>query len=225
MVTKEYTVETKAIVPELKDYPVVMVDPKTLVTASFNPHSRTDDGKLSPLLDKMRDYGFLPFFPILISKDGQIGEGNRRLACALKLGLDEVAVVYTNMTAEEIYDFNTTHMRHTPTQWLQAYLLGYEDVPQTIMRHIQKLEDAVGREYLSVISKAGYSPTIYSTARTVANYTGVGAGNVEFLGQVVRWLVENKQQFAVRTLMRSGLEPSVIAGAINENVPLVDTKR
>lgn len=195
------------------------VDPTTITTAAFNPKHRTDDRQLKDLIASMEKDGFHEFQPLLISTEGILGDGHRRLAASLKLGLKRVSIFETDMPLVELYNLNVSHLSHKPRDWAEAYFRGLTSVPPRIAVLIGRIEEIVGRDGVRLLVEYGMSPDVYSVARKVATYCGNPSN--EFVGKILYWIVEHHQVTVVKLAMRSKTNAAWIANHIVENVPLM----
>lgn len=195
------------------------VDTDSLHYTKWNPKARTTPRSIEPLVKSMKDYGFLIEFPIKIGGDGEIGDGNRRLASAKLLGLSKVYVEYSDLTSEEIYSFNELMLPHGGLARLQAYVLGYMGFSDKSMTQIIRLEDLVGRDGLKKLAELGYGPGIRKEGRAVAAVVGEER-NPEFLAKSIWWLVDLNQQKAFRFFQEVGGDPAVLRIAVETHEPL-----
>lgn len=199
-------------IPQIK-----MIAIETIKEANFQPQNRTEERKLKELLQSMNKYGFALYRPLLISKDGILADGHRRLACARKLGIKEVPVIFTNDALTVVFGQNHSIEPYRAGDWLQAYAqqLAIDDVPQPYRNKIAKLEAIVGQDGVLRLAMLGYSLGVLDWAKRIARYCDDDSDT--FVNKTLWWLVENNMQFDARKAMEIDVDPEIFLQAIEEN--------
>lgn len=204
------------------DLTIEMVDPKTLKPSSFNPPERTVEKNLTDLELSILEHGFDESQPIVVGKDGELGDGNRRLACALDLGLDKVPVIRSKtMTGAELWSMhNGTVRAPTVKEMTTAVALGASVPGGKSGKWVKWFIDRYGMEMLVYISNKGLSATCMAHVTRVCTYLGEKPDGT-FSVAVLKWFAENRGVIqGVRVAMAMGVDPSVIRGAVLACRPL-----
>jgi hypothetical protein len=181
-----------------------------IVPAPFNPATRTEPRNLKRLLNLIRDKGFR--FPVYLSRDGVLGDGHRRVACAKIIGLADVPAMRFDLSADELFEMNDGMKTITDAQLLDAYRRGFRRIRQSKLDRIHSLRDLVGEDGITRLADKGVSIHILSMARMVANYCD--NDDHRFLARCIWWLVDYNQQFAARSAIREMIDPDVLEMAI-----------
>ncbi len=209
--------------------PVEWVEPITLVPAPFNPAIRTERERLYELRKSMEHNGFLEYKPIVIGKDGIVGDGHRRLACAIDLGLPLVPVVHDpTRNAEEIWaEECTTSRAATAKETVMAVAQGLRILPDNKYRSsIKAIQRYAGQEGLVALADAKLSPSIHKRVKSVVGYVGRDVDeqgkpyeDLYFMRKTLFWLIEHRAQMVVFYMMNSGIDPQILEAYIEENKP------
>jgi hypothetical protein len=159
--------------------------------------------------------------PLSVGKDGVLGDGHRRLACAKEIGLKTVPVIKSEKrTGAEIYADNCTQKPTRGGEWLQAVSQGFplDLVPSSTRRQIEHMQRIHPADELKNLADGGQSPAILSFARYVGRHIGdVSDGR---LRQIILWFVEHNYQYKARKAIEDGCPPLTVLSAIEENRPI-----
>lgn len=199
---------------------VVYVHPLTLVPAPWNPPGRTTRRSVAELIKRIRAVGFEPFRPLLISKDGIIGDGHRRWTAARYLELDAVPVIYTDQTATELWQGNAGARQITAHDWMAAHVYGGVDIiPKRTANMVRELKQIMGDEGVRYLADRGVSPDVYRTTWAIGKY--VRDTKIAFLRQTCYWLVRQRM---VHKVMRAiygdkelRIKPALLKQAIQQD--------
>ncbi len=146
-------------------------------TAGFDPPIRTCRENIEDLVESIQTHGFLPY-PLLIGKDGFLGDGHRRLAAAGVCRLTELPVIrVAGRTAAQIWiDMNGPGKRELRApEMLAAVAAGYdvELLPTSQRRPVQHIISLVGTDGVKKLARFGASTEVWgapgpwpTTART-----------------------------------------------------------
>ena len=197
------------------------VDISTIKTFKFNPADRINEEKLVELEKSIQKDGIIN--PMQLGVDQVLGDGNRRLAVAKKLGFTKVPVVQSDtLTGEQLYALNATHKPHKGKEWYEAVVKGFDImlVPDTQRRLIQKLRDVLKhKEWIKLGMPPGTAPTIYQQARRIGTYTGRTSG--QFTRLHVLWIKKLGMSNRIRKAMEIAcLPPSLIMNRIDNDAPI-----
>jgi len=201
---------------------IKLVDRRTLKPAKFNPSGRTEEARLKYLRHSIEQHGFLSAFPIIITDDGTVADGHRRLAVAEMLGIDKVPVlVANNLSAAEYWSLNAIGQSPTATEVLEAYTRGMDALPDKHRGNIELMQAVLGgkAKLRAMFSKGKFTPAVYTLAKRAANYCGRG-DDAGFLSQIATWIIERKMQRALTVALGNGIDVDVLAAAVVEDRPL-----
>lgn len=203
---------------------VEYIDIELIKPAAFNPPDRTTARSISDLKASIERVGII--YPLVITKDYDLVDGHRRLACALALGMKTVPVIIRpDNQLELFYEVNQPQKKLTRADELWVYLSGGL-VRGEALANIQTLERMVGREGLETLAEERVSPRgIVQIVKMLLRYTGKGepdftTGENKFANRAVMWLVYNRQTFAVRRAIAGRMSPNVIVSCIENGEPL-----
>lgn len=207
-----------------KTMQVVYKRVEDIKVSPFNPSARVTDLALHVLEEEIKLDGEI-LQPLTISEDGFLSDGHRRLAIAKKLGIVEVPTItkkgYSN--TELWRKMNTGTRRMGSADVFQAIVLHnapIEALPNYFRYPIETLIDLVGIDLAKEIAEKGYTPHIVRTIQQVMKYCK-REEDPTFAQFVTRWLIEQRQNYAVRKAMESKVPLEDILIAINENKKLV----
>lgn len=170
----------------------------------FNPHSRTLDKnpKFKQLLDSVRRVGVLS--PLLVSPDGLVIDGHRRLACAMRLGMQEVPCVVTSRNAQETWvEAVVNQQGMSGRQIIETVAQGLSPVylPKAEAQRVMDVREVAGPELFQQMAEEGISIGIRNALNKVCRYTG--DTSPEWRARVLRWLVKHKMQLQIRKVIES----------------------
>ena len=170
----------------------------------FNPHSRTLDKnpKFKRLLESVRRHGI--FSPLLVSPDGLVIDGHRRLACAIRLSLQEVPCVVTSRNAQETWAEAVVNQQGiNGRQLVEAVAQGLSPVylPAADAKRVTDVQVVAGPELFQQMADEGISVGIHNALNKVCRYTG--DDSPEWRTRVLRWLVKHKMQLQIRKVIES----------------------
>lgn len=185
--------------------------------AWFNPPIRESAKNLKPLLSMLKGRNTIP--PIWLSRDGVLGDGHRRLACAKQMGFKTILAIRFDLTVEEVWAMNFGTRPITPREIMIAYDLGYLNVPTKRLRPILNLQHVIGKDGIHELVVLGVSPGIYNEARRIVNY--VQNDSSDFEKASIWWLARSKQRFMVRKAIDGGIDPEILEKAVFENKRIV----
>lgn len=217
----EFKLEQDNPTPQPANVMIVLVGVGTLRPAPWNPEKRTTKASLAPLIKRIDSEGFDPFRPILISKDGYIGDGHRRWMAAKSLGMTRVPVVFTDKTVEELWAGNAGARPVTAREWMAVSVLGGVEVPKRQAEQIKEMHMVVGDEGMRYLIERGVSPGIWRLVWRIGLYCK--RKDHKFLRQTIYWLVKHRMSDKVQNRALSGddpIDPRVLIQAIEHDRPL-----
>lgn len=125
------------------------------------PEARVSKQAIKGLKSSIEQHGVLS--PILISPDGVLVDGHRRVECLKELGITSVSAIIFNgelnnlnpMQAFRVANENTRKI--SALEYLDVYLSGGE-VPHTTMKQIVFIVEKLGRRMLKKLKSEKVSP-------------------------------------------------------------------
>ena len=104
----------------VSDRKILLVPVSSIHHTPYNPPSRTKEGKaLQNLMDTISRHGLV--YPILISSDRDVIDGNRRLAACRALGMDSVECIVSAVDKNDLYsDVNGNTLKIVGAGWLHV---------------------------------------------------------------------------------------------------------
>lgn len=199
-----------------KFYPQIkMMDPAELIPAGFNPAGRTDIKTLQPLIDAITRLGGV-VVPIIISRDKRIGDGHRRVAAAIHLGLSEIPVIELPISLQEVWSLaNLSARRIDGRQWVESHYLGLsiEHLPNSNRRELAQIKNLIGDDGIRLLVEKGMTSSVVGLARKLSKYIDPKPTK-SLIGQCLLWLIEHNQQYPARKAMESEMEPAIVRYAI-----------
>lgn len=200
---------------------ITLVPVDSLRPAPWNPPQRTASVNLRSLVQSMRENGFWASSPIRVARDMMIIDGHRRWMAAKMAGIENVPVfVDESADPKAAYlTINSTVRPPTSREWLHAYLGGAQ-VPPRLRRDIMRIADVCGEQMLWRIAQANLSPrSLMAVGRRALRYIGISPDDDEWLSRVIRWAVDGRRQWQVRTATFYGnhIPPEELRQAIVED--------
>jgi hypothetical protein len=109
---------------EVSDRKILIVPVHTIRHTPYNPASRTKETpKLIQMIKAIQKYGLA--YPILITADRDVIDGNRRLAAFRALGLKTIECIVSPMERDEAFTMvNTTQLPINGKGWLEVGMGG-----------------------------------------------------------------------------------------------------
>ncbi len=208
------------------NYIILWVGVETLSAVPWNSARRVTRRSLVSLMRRISEEGFEAFRPILVSKDGFIGDGHRRWMAAKFLGYTRVPVVFTDKTKEDLWAGNNGVKPLGARDWMAAAVMGSVNAPSRTKNQIDQLRIILGDEGMDYLVERGVSPDIYRTVWKV----GAHCKNTEnrFLRKTTYWLVKHKMVNKVKRAIyvaddETAIDPRILAKAIEDDRPLQST--
>lgn len=207
-------------------FQIIWVPVESIRAMPGNPARRTKDQlmKFKDLLRRMDRVGWEDFRPALVSKEGIIGDGNRRYRAACILGMKEIPVIFTERPHPELFEGNTGADAVNNADWLVAYRNGIaalRTMPAEVAECIRCLEGSGGTALLDWLIERRVSPKVWDVTYRAARYCE--RTDHEFITQATKWLVIHKSQDYLAKLIRDAIvTPQVLRLAIEHDLTLKD---
>ncbi len=209
--------------PQPANVMITYVGVNTLKPAPWNPEKRTTKASLKPLMKRIEEEGFDPYRPILVSRDGFIGDGHRRWSAAKILGMSRVPVVFTDRSVEDLWAGNAGGRAVSAREWMAVSVIGGVIAPERQASIIAEMRPVMGDEGLRYLIERGVSPGIWRLTWRVGLYCK--RKDNAFLRKTTYWLVKHKMSDKVQNRALSGpdderIQPRVLIQAIENDLPL-----
>ncbi len=202
---------------------IVWIDTGSLKPAPWNPPRRTSRRALAPLIQRMREEGFESFRPILLSKDGYIGDGHRRWTAAQILKLEKVPVIYTEKTVEELWAGNLGARVPLAKEWMAVKVHGgVKTLPPHTAEQVESLLLILGEEGVRYLIEREQSPDIWRVVWRIGQYCK--RSDNTFLRKATYWLIKHKMIIKTRKAMSDvegeSIDSRILVQAIENDIPL-----
>lgn len=209
--------------PEPANTTIFWVETMTLKGAPWNPAGRTTRAAVRDLMIRIEEEGFEPFRPILVSKDGFIGDGHRRWTAAQFLGMPRVPVIFTEKSIQDLWAGNKGARPIRANEWMAVWVTaGITDVPGSTKKQIKCLTEILGAEGMQYLVERGQSPSIWRIVWRVGQYCK--NTKAPFLRKTTYWLIKHKMHHRVdRGMWQTSdapINPKLLAQAIEHDLPL-----
>ncbi len=178
---------------------VLLVPVATIRHTPYNPKSRTSEGKrLAELVETVRKFGLQ--YPILITDDRMVVDGNRRLAACRTLGHEfiECIVSDASIDADELFSaINTSALNMAGKGWLEV-ARGGGKLPQREAALYDELHKRIGSYGIDLLIQQKLGLNILPLCKMV-----VAQGLTLRVEEVVMRVAMNKLTNKVNAIIRS----------------------
>lgn len=218
--------QTAAEQPIPANYIILWVGIDTLTAVPWNAERRITRRSLVGLMRRISEEGFEAFRPILVSRDGFIGDGHRRWMAAKYLGYTRVPVVFTDKTKEDLWAGNNGVKPLGARDWMAAAVMGGVEAPTRTRNQIGELKIILGDEGMQFLVDVGVSPDIYRTVWRVGQYCK--RTDTKFLRQTTYWLIKHRMVLKANRAIAGAddeqpIDPRMLSKAIEDDRPLQST--
>lgn len=195
----------------------------------FNPESRTSEENIAKLATSIQNKGFLDVFPILIGKDGFLGDGHRRFMAAKMAGFKEVpTITSTTQTAKELFMLqqNIPPRKIYSSELLEAVRDGRLSLSLCNKNFITQYNGLVklcGEDALDNIVEKKIGTDILGRLRATLKYIYKYApylNTEDYPKKVLLWALHNNEGWRMRTWVTEKGPCGVLINCIEENKPL-----
>lgn len=194
----ETTVTSKIVFDcEVSGKQILIVPIATITPTSYNPKARTKEGaKLNQLIDEIKRFGLA--YPILITLDRQVIDGNRRLAACKTLGYETIECIVSDIDRDEAFRMvNTTAVPIGGKGWLELGRGGGK-LPAGKSRDYQELVSLVGLYGIDLLIKQNIGLNILGLCKAVKNL-GISISLPELILTCVKHKLTNKFNAILRS--------------------------
>lgn len=183
---------------EVSERKILIVPIHTIRHTPYNPAARTKEGeKLRRLMAEIRDRGLV--YPILITSDRDVIDGNRRLAACRALGHTTIECIVSGLDRDEAFTMvNTSAIPIGGKGWLEIGM-GNGFMPEKMRAQYDELYRLVGAYGIKLLidQRLGLNilPLCKSVAALDAKYS---------LAQIVMAVAAQKLTNKVNFILRNG---------------------
>ena len=152
---------------------VLDVPVNTIAPTPYNPKDRVDLAGLQPLIKSLKEYGLM--YPLLITEDRQLVDGNRRWTALRVLGVETVECLMTPLTVSSEQAFtavNSSAIKINSKGWLSIGLNGGYLAP-SMRKKYDELQATVGEQGIDLLVQAGLGLSVLSFSKRLINSFGV----------------------------------------------------
>lgn len=183
---------------EVSDRKILIVPIHTVRHTPYNPAARTKEGeKLRRLIDEISVRGLI--YPILITSDRDVIDGNRRLAACRALGHKTIECIVSDLDRDEAFTVvNTTAIPIGGKGWLEIGM-GNGYMPPKMRTQYDELFGLVGTYGIKLLIDQNLGLNILPLCKSVA------ALDAKYnLAQIVMVVAARKLTNKVNFILRSG---------------------
>lgn len=194
-----------------------------------NPPSRVVDHAVADLVEYMKSRietgktALSSHDRLLIGCDGVLGDGHRRRAALILLGVEEVEVEFdAERTSHEIWRDRAHAKPLTSRQVSESGNLGLsrEYFPKAQQRNADRLVQLAGEKGLKLVLNSGTSLGIHQALSRVVGFIGT-TGDAEYNYKILDWLIRHKMQMFSRLAIESNrITAAKLKNSIDKNKPL-----
>jgi len=187
---------------------------ENLRPSPLNPAGRVAASAIKGLKESIRQRGII--VPLVVTKDGEVVDGHRRLQCAKELSITTVPVVRVERDPALWSDLTVSTRPMRPREYLEYHLAGGLVTSPSVRNKIVALEKIGGRAILVRMLKENLSHAIYSVACAVSAYVDGDKNNTEWMALLLNWLIDGHRQDMAGRAMKGGIPPAHLYQAIVE---------
>lgn len=194
---------------EVSERKILIVPIHTIRHTPYNPASRTKEGeKLRRLITEISGRGMI--YPILITSDRDVIDGNRRLAACRTLGHKAIECIVSELDRDEAFTVvNTTAIPIGGKGWLEIGM-GNGYMPAKMRQQYDELFGLVGTYGIKLLIDQNLGLNILPLCRSAA------ALDAKYnLAQIVMIVTANKLTNKINAVIRS-------SGTRDEKVAAMD---
>ncbi len=152
---------------EVSDRKILIVPIHTVRHTPYNPASRTKEGeKLRRLISEIAVRGLI--YPILITSDRDVIDGNRRLAACRSLGHKTIECIVSELDRDEAFTVvNTTAIPIGGKGWLEIGM-GNGYMPQKMRQQYDELFGLIGTYGIKLLIDQNLGMNVLPLCKSVA---------------------------------------------------------
>jgi hypothetical protein len=195
---------------EVAERKILIVPISTIKHTPYNPAARTAEGaKLQKLMDTIKRHGQI--YPVLITADRELVDGNRRMTACRLLGHDRIECIILDMDRDEAFTaINVTPEKLGGKGWLEVARGGGYLFPKERAQY-DELLGLIGAYGIDLLIEKKLGLNILPLCKNVAN-TGVTMG----LGEIITIVAKNKLTNKINAELRADKAKQEKAAAITK---------
>lgn len=193
----------------VSDRKILVVPVHTIFSTPYNPKNRTKEGKkLMTLVCEIQNRGML--YPILITRDRHVIDGNRRLAAARLLGMDTIECIVSDIDRDEAFSVvNTTAVPIGGKGWLEIGM-GGGFLPPDLRSKYDELHSLVGTYGVKLMIDKGIGLNALALCKSVA-----ALDSKYLLAELVMLCVDRKMTNKFNAIIRSDWDRKAKVDAVD----------
>lgn len=183
---------------EVSERKILIVPIHTVRHTPYNPAARTKEGeKLRRLISEIAGRGLI--YPILITSDRDVIDGNRRLAACRALGHKTIECIVSDLDRDEAFTVvNTTAIAIGGKGWLEIGM-GNGYMPQKMRQQYDELFSLIGTYGIKLLIDQNLGLNILPLCKSVAALDAKYS-----LAQIVMVVAARKLTNKVNFVLRAG---------------------
>lgn len=183
---------------EVSERKILVVPTHTIRHTPYNPAGRTKEGeKLRRLIAEIADRGLI--YPILITSDRDVIDGNRRLAACRALGLKTIECIVSDLDRDQAFTVvNTTAIPIGGKGWLEIGM-GNGYLPEKLRQQYDELFSLVGNYGVKLLIDQKLGLNILALCKSI-----VALDAKYDLAQVVMTVAAHRLTNKVNFILRGG---------------------
>lgn len=183
---------------EISERRILIVPIHTIKHTPYNPAARTKEGdKLRRLVAEIQERGLI--YPILITADRDVIDGNRRLAACRTLGHKTIECIVSDLDRDQAFTVvNTTAVPIGGKGWLEIGM-GGGHMPEKQRAQFDELHELVGSYGVKVLIDQNLGLNVLPLCKSVVALDAKYA-----LAEVVMRVALGKLTNKVNAVIRSG---------------------
>lgn len=194
---------------EVSERKILIVPIHTIRHTPYNPAARTKEGdKLRRLIFEISERGLI--YPILVTEDRDVIDGNRRLAACRTLGHKTIECIVSALDRDEAFTVvNTTAIPINGRGWLEIGM-GNGHMPPKERAQYDALFSLVGSYGIKLLIDQNFGLNILVICRSVCALDGKYA-----LPEIIMKVAIGKLTNKVNAIIRSGYEREAKVAALD----------
>ena len=194
---------------EISERKILIVPIHTVRHTPYNPANRTKEGeKLRRLISEIQGRGLI--YPILITSDRDVIDGNRRLAACRALGHKTIECIVSDLDRDEAFTVvNTTAIAIGGKGWLEIGM-GNGYMPSKMRQQYDELYSLIGAYGVKLLIDRNLGLNILPLCKSVAALDAKYS-----LAQIVMAVAARKLTNKVNFILRAGGEREAKVSAMD----------
>lgn len=186
---------------KVSDRRILLVPVNSIKFTPYNPPSRTKDGKkLRQLVETIQRYGVV--YPILITSDRELIDGNRRLTAARLAGFDLIECIVSDLDKDELFgQINDTPLPMNGKGWL-CVGRGGGRLPPKVAAEYGELHRLIGNYGIDQLISKNIGLNILGLCKQVC-----AQGSSKPLAEVIMKVAEKRLTNKVNAVIRADMTP------------------